>query len=289
MKYIVSFIFSLILCCCSFEQENKPFRYTPPSPVDGKLKGVIELGSFGFNSFVIYMDEDRNWDLKNAEYGINAVYENEGEKEIIESLKQYLKHLSDFGVSDENKYFVISSGAIKNEKVQKVASLIKKSGYNLSIVTPEEEGEYALKSILPYTFKKEAFVVDIGSGNTKITWIENDKMVSLESYGARYKQKKISDAEAFQDVIEKSKKVPQSKRKLCFIMGGIPYEMAKIDRERQQRYTVLKTVDAYYFDDERLRSGLNLYNGIRVATGCDRFVFDWDSNFSIGFLLSIKY
>ena len=36
--------------------ERVPFAYTPPAPVNGKLKGVVELGATGFNSFIIRVD-----------------------------------------------------------------------------------------------------------------------------------------------------------------------------------------------------------------------------------------
>ncbi len=282
----------IILSCggCIGKEDLKPFRYTPPSPVGGKLKGIVELGSYGFNSFVIYMDRDRNWELKNAEFGINAIYNKLGDREILELLKQYIKHLEKFGVPDKNIHFVVSSGAAKEEKVIKIVSVIRQIGYVVNVVSMENEGKYALVSILPKTFKKEAFVVDIGSGNTKISWINDDnKISSVECHGARYKQKNISDGDAYKDAFSKVKEIPESRRKLCFIMGGVPYQMAKEGRKQKQRYTVLDTIDEYSFDDERSNSGLNIYHAIRSSTCCERFVFDWNSNFSIGFLLSLKY
>ncbi len=35
-------------------------------------------------------------------------------------------------------------------------------------------------------------------------------------------------------------------------------------------------------------AGLNIYKAIAEATNTDTFVFDWDANFTIGFLLSLK-
>ena len=291
LKHHIIFVLITLLCVsCSDKQEVKPFRYTPPTPVDGKLKGIVELGTYGFNSFVIYMDRDKNWDLKNEEYRLNSIYESQDNQEILEQLKQYLSHLSEFGVSNKNIHFVVSSGAIKEKEVAKIIPVIKHLGYAVNIVSPEAEGRYALVSILLHAFKKESFVVDIGSGNTKISWLDdNEKILSIETYGAKYKQKGVCDDEAYKDVFTKVQIIPKSKRKLCFIMGGVPYAMAKENRKQKQRYTVLKPVNEYLFDDERLNSGLNIYNAIRTSTACERFVFDWNSNFSIGFLLSLKY
>jgi hypothetical protein len=35
---------------------GRAFSYTPPAPENGKLKGVVELGASGFNSFIIRVD-----------------------------------------------------------------------------------------------------------------------------------------------------------------------------------------------------------------------------------------
>jgi hypothetical protein len=32
---------------------------------------------------------------------------------------------------------------------------------------------------------------------------------------------------------------------------------------------------------------VNIYKAIKDATGTDQFVFDWDANFTIGFLLDL--
>ena len=55
------------------EEEEKPsttksktttsrpaFSYLPPAPVNGTLKGVVELGASGFNSFIINVDSKKN-------------------------------------------------------------------------------------------------------------------------------------------------------------------------------------------------------------------------------------
>src|SRR5678816_2614663 len=36
--------------------EAREFNYTPEQPENGSLRGVVELGATGFNSFVINMD-----------------------------------------------------------------------------------------------------------------------------------------------------------------------------------------------------------------------------------------
>ena len=74
-----------------------------------------------------------------------------------------------------------------------------------------------------------------------------------------------------------------------FIIGGVPFSLAKQHRtNEQERYTVLKNPDEYTAADKKMTSGLNIYKGIVETTNTDSFVFDWDSNFTIGFLLSLK-
>jgi hypothetical protein len=43
----------------------------------------------------------------------------------------------------------------------------------------------------------------------------------------------------------------------------------------------------YKPEDAKDKAGLNIYKAIADATDCKTFVFDWDANFSIGFLLEL--
>src|SRR4051794_5997161 len=36
---------------------SRSFNYTPEKPVNGILRGVVEVGATGFNSFIINMDD----------------------------------------------------------------------------------------------------------------------------------------------------------------------------------------------------------------------------------------
>jgi hypothetical protein len=76
-------------------------------------------------------------------------------------------------------------------------------------------------------------------------------------------------------------------RKTCFIIGGAPFSMAKQVRNGKERYTILKAPKDYKMDDAKGKAGVNIYKAIKDATGCEQFVFDWDANFTIGFLLNL--
>jgi exopolyphosphatase/pppGpp-phosphohydrolase len=80
---------------------------------------------------------------------------------------------------------------------------LKSLGYVVNQVTAEQEGQLALKSVLPAEYTDKAFVVDIGSGNTKISWVKDGKVSALESYGAKYFQDGSDDAKVYQEVSAK--------------------------------------------------------------------------------------
>lgn len=262
-----------------------PFNFTAPAPVGGKLKGVVELGATGFNSFIIRVDDKKNWKLEKAEFGVSLVKENLATDDDIKSgLKRFIADMVSYGVGARDIHFVISSGATKEPVTQKISAALKGMGYFVNEVTPQQEAKLALRSALPTAFQGKAFVVDIGSGNTKISWLPNG---ALESYGAKYYQDNTSDANAYQDVKNKANQVPSNLRGTCFIIGGVPYELAKQHRNGKERYTVLKAPPSYTPDGAKQKSGLNIYQAVADATGCKQFVFDWDANFTIGFLLNL--
>jgi hypothetical protein len=268
--------------------ERTAFSYTPPAPENGKLKGVVELGASGFNSFIIKMDAQKRWKLEKSEFGNSLVMENmASDDDIRTGLKKYIAGMLDYGVGGKDIHFVVSSGAVKAESTIKITRVLKALGYFVNTVTAEQEGIYGLKCVLPQSYDSQAFVVDIGSGNTKISWNESGKLKSEESFGAKYFQNKTEDNVVYDEVKTKAMKIPEANRKTCFIIGGVPFEMAKKVRQGKERYTVLKAPDGYQFEKAKDKAGLNIYKAVADATGCREFVFDWDANFTIGFLLGL--
>lgn len=263
-----------------------PFNYTAPAPVGGKLKGVVELGATGFNSFIIRIDDKKNWKLEKAEFGVSLVKENLATDEDIKAgLKRFIADMVGYGVGARDIHFVVSSGAAKEPVTQQISAALKGMKYFVNEVTPQQEAKLALRAALPTAYQNKAFVVDIGSGNTKISWLPAG---ALETYGAKYYQDNTADATVYQDVKTKANQVPSNLRGTCFIIGGVPYELAKqIRSSKEERYTVLKAPGDYTADGAKQKSGLNIYQAIADATGCKQFVFDWDANFTIGFLLNL--
>jgi hypothetical protein len=268
--------------------QKTAFDYTPPGPVAGKLKGVVELGASGFNSFIIRIDADKNWKQEKAEFGNSLVMENmASDDDIRAGLKKYIGGMLDYGVSGRDIHFVVSSGAVKAEGTQKIINVLKSLKYFVNTVTPEQEGQLALKCVQPAKFVDNSFVTDIGSGNTKISWKEGGKISAIETYGAKYFQNNVSDDVVAKEVEAKAKQIPSGKREVCFIIGGVPFELAKKVRQGKERYTVLDAPSTYNLDNAKSKAGLNIYKSIKESTSCKQFVFDWEANFTIGFLLDL--
>jgi hypothetical protein len=263
------------------------FTYLPPEPDNsGVLKGVVELGSTGFNSFVVKIDGKKRWQLKKSEFGSSLVYENLTTKQdVVNGLKNYISDMINYGVAGKYIYFVVSSSAVKVDKVKDIIKELKSMGYVVHTVTADEEAQWGFNTTIPDEYKKTGFMVDIGSGNTKIAWFENGQMQTRETYGAKYKQNDVDDGKVEADIVELTKAIPADKRGYCFIIGGVPFKMAQTHRTDKERYTVLKEPASYQFEGEREQSGVNIYSAIRKGSGCNTFVFDWDANFVIGYLL----
>lgn len=268
---------------------GREFNYTPEKPENGSLRGVVEVGATGFNSFVINMDAQRRWEIVSKDFGESLAYEGLATTEDIRSgLKKYLSSMFDKGVAKNNMHFVISSGAQKEPKTTTISNELKKMGYVVNLVNADQEARYALKATVPPQFTDNSFMVDIGSGNTKVSWEENGTIRTMELPGAKYYEKNISDDEVYTTVKEQMRKVPESKRNVGFILGGVPFTLAKQHRKGEERYTVLKAPQEYKAADKKMGSGLTIYKAIMDATQTDTFVFDWDANFTIGFLLGLR-
>lgn len=267
----------------------RAFTYSPAAPVKGTLKGVVELGSSGFNMFIVRVDAKRNWKLEKAEFGNSLVMEKMAtEEDIRAGLKAYIGQMLDFGVNGRDIHFVVSSGAVMSDVTARIVKGLEGLKYVVNTVTAEREGTLGLRVALLPEYTDKAFVLDIGSGNTKISWVEDGKPRVLETFGAKYYQNQVDDATVAAAVKAKAAQVPARLRGTCFVLGGVPYELAKAVRQGQEPYTVLGAADAYaQLSGAKNKAGLNIYQSVAAATGCQQFVFAYDSNFTIGYLLSL--
>ncbi|WP_052732310.1 DUF6799 domain-containing protein [Hymenobacter terrenus] len=265
------------------------FSYQPTAPVNGKLRGVVELGASGFNMFIIRIDEKRNWKLEKSEFGNSLVIENMAtEADIRNGLKAYIGKMLDFGVGGRDIHFVVSSGAVAAEGTKKIVKGLESFKYVVTTVTPELEGALGLRAALPASFSDNSFLVDMGSGNTKVAWMDKGQTHVVSTFGSKYFEQNTDPRSVATDVKAKAEQVPAKLRGTCFIIGGVPYELAKAVRQGQEPYTVLSAADAYpQLTGAKVKAGLTIYQAIAAATGCQQFVFGYDTNFTIGYLLSL--
>lgn len=277
----------------------KRFAYTAPEVKDGKLSAVVEMGATGFNSFIVQRD-GKAWSLVKAAYGTSGVIEGATSDDVIsQSLKAYINELIDAGVPGKYIYFVVSSGAAKEPIVEQITRHLKGMKYVVNVVTPEQEAIYGYKATVPAEYEDKAFFVDMGSGNTKIAYKQDGKIVTHETYGAKYYKKEVSDATVAEEVQTLLAKVPEHLRQHCFLIGGIPYDLAKFQHggNVDARYITLAPSAEDYAgyakanaDDAKLAAGLNIYKAmLEGAKGCEYVVFDSKTNFTIGYLLGLKF
>ncbi len=294
IRYLLHLILIVILFSCGSEPEKKPpveikkrFQFAPPAPQNGTLKGVIELGGYGFNAFIINIDSAGNWELEDAQYGVSHVYtDGVTESAIRTGLENYKRQMIEYGVEEKYIHFVTSSTASRNRKVQAISKVLRELGFEVNMIEADREAEYVLLATLPKAFREKGFVVDIGTGNTKISWIENDSIKTFETFGSGYFLNGINEKEVSNQVGALMSRLPPEKAKMCFIIGGVPFRLARDIRKDNERYTLLKKPDSYQFpDDKQMSAGLNIYSSISKATQSEHYIFDWESNFSIGYLL----
>ncbi|MFT5640696.1 MAG: hypothetical protein ACI9A7_000793 [Cyclobacteriaceae bacterium] len=263
------------------------FPYAAPKPVNGTLYGIVELGGSSFNSFIIEKDDADRWKMIKSNYGESKVVENENENEAIKTgLKEYVDEMIKRGVSKDLIYFIQSSTASKNKKVQELNPILEELGYNVVGVNVDKEAAYAFYATMPKEFQDEAFVLDIGSGNTKISWLEEDSVMTKDAPGSKYYQYELSDSAVYSAVYELVASIPAQKRKKCFLIGGAPYKLALESNEFAEQYTVINAPGEYTTDDAKILCGLNIYKAAFDASPeSEGFIFDWYSNFTIGYLL----
>lgn len=261
----------------------------PPQPVNGTLKGVVEVGATGFNAFVVEIDSNKNYRV------VKKLFDSSGVKngtatfeELKAGLKSYLDAMSNYGVGKNNLHFVVSSGALKEDVMTPISNELKSRGFVVNLMSAQQEGIFAYKAAMNPKYMPQAFVVDLGSNNTKISWFESGGIKTEELPGSKYFSKPLNtDASMFERVKSVASRIPENQRGICFLIGGTPYSLVK-GTIGSNRYTPLQSLDAYQAgEDKKMASGLNILKAIQAATNT-QFVFDADANFTIGFLMSLR-
>lgn len=269
------------------QNNEKSFDYKPELPVKGKLFAAIEIGSAGLNYFIVNMDKENRWTLVESGFGESELIENTTEIEtIFFKIESYKRAILRSGVRKKDIYVIASSSAIELSKMEDIRSRLELSGIKLRTVNAEQEGYFDLLATVPVEFVEESFLIDIGSGSTKVTWITELDTFSIETFGSKYYMNDIHDTTTFRIVRDQLLQIPLKNRNLCFMLGGIPYEFAAVTGKKVGRYTILQQPGKYSPSSQKGKAGKILYSAFYLEPTYS-YIFDWDANFSIGYLMSM--
>lgn len=262
------------------------FDFQPAAPQNGKLLGIIELSFSGFNSFIVEIDDQDRWSLDKAVYGESYVAQGGITLEhVLSSIESYKSEMVKLGLDENDINLVASSSAFENEKVKKIADQLRTRNIGLISVTLEQEATYAFHATVPKNLSDRSYLIDIGSGSSKISWMENNEVMAIKTYGSKYHLQGVADLEVYHALKEAVAQVPNQNKSLCFLVGGAAFKLATSTDARAGRYTILEHPDQYLNQQEP--SGLNIYNAI-YSEATYNYIFDWDANFTIGILMSVN-
>jgi tetratricopeptide (TPR) repeat protein len=148
--------------------------------------GGVEIGSKGVKAqaYRIGLKEDEFYDLQEVfRESINTTiiagvketgaFSKDGIEETAQAVKTLIEKLKERGVPGDN-IFVVASSAIysvknRDELAKRVEEL---TGYKLEFLTVKDEVLFGIAGAVPLKYFYNSVFVDIGSGNTKIGYLE---------------------------------------------------------------------------------------------------------------------
>ena len=297
--YLLVLLFLISGCSSNVGDEQKhpedsatsfaaSFDFQPEAPRNGKLLGIIELSYSGFNSFVVEIDEQDRWSLEKAVYEESFIEQGKITLDHVLSRLTYFKsEMSKLGLNENDINLVVSSSAYKNQKVKEITDQLRALNIGLISINPEQEAAYAFYATVPKNLGDKSFLIDIGSGSSKISWVENGQVVAVETYGSKHYLQDISEIDVYHAMKEALAQIPAQSKSLCFLVGGTAYQLAKTTDARAGRYTILEHPDKYQSLKEQKLAGLSIYNAL-WSEATYNYIFDWDANFTIGILMNVN-
>jgi tetratricopeptide (TPR) repeat protein len=167
------------------------------------IYGGVEIGSKGVKAIAleILMKNDELYDIKELfRENINTTiisgvketgtFSSDSINETAEAVKTLINKIQEKGVPKENIFIIASSAITSVKNKEALSDKIKElTGYNTNFLTTKDEVLYNIAGALPVKYYYNSIVVDIGSGNTKIGYLEkvadNINVKSLEiPYGS---------------------------------------------------------------------------------------------------------
>jgi len=163
--------------------------------------GGVEIGSKGVKAIALElsMSNEELYDIKELiRESINTTiisgvketgaFSPDGIEETAQAVKTLINKIKEKGVPAEN-IFIIASSAINSVKNREnLSDKIKElTGYNTNFLTIKDEVLYNIAGTLPGKYYYNSIVVDIGSGNTKIGYLEKvAENINVKSFEIPY-------------------------------------------------------------------------------------------------------
>jgi tetratricopeptide (TPR) repeat protein len=246
------------------------------------IYGGVEIGSKGVKAqaYRIGFKGDEFYDLQEVfRESINTTiiagvketgaFSKDGIEETAQAVKTLIEKLKEKGVPGNN-IFVVTSSAIssvknRDELAKRVEEL---TGYKLEFLTVKDEVLYGIAGAVPPKYFYNSILVDVGSGNTKIGYLEKvgDSVnvrsfelpygtVSLTERASKGKDFRTELAGALSKEVEPVLKREAQKnpaylnRKNVFLVGGIVWAITTLQKPGQveEAYVRLSASDIRNF------------------------------------------
>jgi serine/threonine protein kinase len=270
----------------------------------GNNYGVIEIGSKGIKGAVIQELDTANEDgfkykAREEKEGIAPRNVNaskpSAQDETVKGVSDTMKEIQDrFSIPCEQILIYGSSGLAKKatNKEALTKEIEKATGREMKFISPEDEARFVFDGVVPEWRRNEVITVDIGSGNTKGSFLKDAKKKEYENYEvavgtgdfSREIDKKRG-SEKFVTAAEKARKeivVPQIREAIqrkpgilnsprIYLAGGISWALAtlthpcdkdqtvKRKEERVAGFTKLRAEDITTFYNNTTRDRKTLF------------------------------
>lgn len=192
----IAFSLMVILVILGFfavgcETKVKSEAGSPPND----LYGGIEIGSKGVKATILEAkynqptNEDdpgrtvqESMPLETTNTTLMADLDKDGNfsktalEDTVKAVKSYYDKLRSQNVTPEQIYIIGSSGLLKANQASRDAlssKITEVTNTKMRYLTAQLESEYSIIGIIPKAYRSNAFLIDIGSGNTKGGYIEN--------------------------------------------------------------------------------------------------------------------
>jgi tetratricopeptide (TPR) repeat protein len=244
--------------------------------------GGVEIGSKGVKAqaYRIGFKEDEFYDLQEVfRESINTTiiagvketgaFSKDGIEETAQAVKTLIEKLKERGVPGDN-IFVVASSAIssvknRDELTKRVEEL---TGYKLEFLTVKDEVLFGIAGAVPPKYFYNSVFVDVGSGNTKIGYLEKvGGSINVRSfeipYGTVSLTERASKGKDFRTELvgvlnkevepvlkrEAQKNPAYLNRQNVFLVGGIVWAITTLQKPGQveEAYVKLSSLDIKNF------------------------------------------